>query len=110
MPAQRLYLIVSVGLLPDASPSGVQVKLFLLYLIKSTACFTWTLGLPGVLCSLRTVPTSGLDAWAKDSSGALPEPRGAQPRGRVVSMEVAKHQEGSLGFPMSDACSSAWTV
>lgn len=46
----------------------------------------------------------------RDSSGALPEPRGALPRGRVVSGEVAKHQEGSLGLPVSDACSSAWTV
>lgn len=89
----------------------LQVKLFLRYLIKSTACFTWRLGLPIVLCSFRTVPTSGLDKWGKDSSGALPEPGGgAQPRGRVVSMEVAEHQEGSLGLPVSDACSSAWTV
>lgn len=45
-----------------------------------------------------------------DSSGTLPEPRGALPRGRVVSMEVGKHQEGSLGFPVCDACSSARTV
>lgn len=55
-------------------------------------------------------PLLGWINGQRHSSGALPDPRGALPRGSVVSTEVAKHQEGSLALPMSDACSSAWTV
>lgn len=110
--AQRLFLIINllclnVGPLPATSPDAVQVKLVsVLPLIKGSCMFYLETGACHAFCACGEMPPLLL-VWINgqrgSSSALLPQPRGALPRGRAASMEVAKHQEASPGLPMSDS-------
>lgn len=114
MSAPRLHLIVNLlcanaGPLPDTCPNGVQVKLLSVLSHQKHCVFYLETGAARGSVLIENCPHFWSGEMGRDSSGALPEPRGAVPRG-WVSVQVAKHQEGSLGLPVSDAYSSAHTV
>lgn len=79
MSAPRLHLTVNLlcanaGPLPDTCPNGVQVKLLSVLSHQKHCVFYLETGAAGVLCSLRTVPSSGLEKWAETAQGPCLSP------------------------------------
>lgn len=100
---QRLHLIVNLlcataGPLPDTCPNGVQVKLLSVLSHQKHCVFYLETGAARGSVLTENCPHFWSGEMGRDSSGPLPEPRGALPRG-WASVEVAKHQEGIPGSP-----------